>query len=96
MVPFSAIVFDVLSDRPSKMPPSKRHDPVQAFASNRKHESVGANAFRFGLFGGNLNTFTPRLSCGHGSAQIPGSHASPRLANREKTLAFTTILADPL
>jgi hypothetical protein len=35
-------------------------------------------------------------SCGHGSAKIPGSHASPRLANQEKTLDITTILADPV
>jgi hypothetical protein len=35
-------------------------------------------------------------SCGHGSAKIPGSHASPRLANQEKPLDITTILADPV
>ena len=33
-------------------------------------------------------------SCDHGSAKIPASHASPRLANQEKTLDITTILAD--
>jgi len=33
-------------------------------------------------------------SCGHGSAKIPGSHASPRLPNQEKPLDITTILAD--